>query len=227
MPKASLNRCNPSNLKEKKRIAKIASALIEFYDPHWFARINRRDPFRILISCILSQRTKDEVTAPATERLFTIADTPEKMLQLRESRIARVIFPVGFYKTKAKTIRGVCRSLIEKYDSKVPDDIDTLLTLKGVGRKTANLVVSLGYGKPGICVDTHVHRISNRLGIVKTKTPFQTEFELRKTLPQKYWIPFNNVLVRHGQEICKPISPICSSCAIKKNCPRVGVERHR
>jgi endonuclease-3 len=227
MPKTTSNRCNSFHFKDKKRIAKIASALIEHYDPQWFAKINKRDPFRILISCIISHRTKDEVTGPATDRLFSIADTPEKMLKIKESRIARVIFPAGFYNTKAKTIRNVCRSLIEKFDSKVPDDIDTLITLKGVGRKTANLVVSLGYGKPGICVDTHVHRISNRLGIVKTKTPVQTEFVLRRKLPRKYWIPFNNILVKHGQEICKPISPICSGCAIKRNCPRVGVGRYR
>lgn len=227
MPKKTLNRCNASRSKAKDRITKIASRLVKFYDPRWFAKINKRDPFRILISCILSHRTKDEVTAPATERLFSIADTPEKILTLKEGRIAQVIFPAGFYNTKAKTIRDVCRTLIERFHSKVPDDIDTLLTLKGVGRKTANLVVSLGYGRPGICVDTHVHRISNRLGIVKTKTPVQTEFELRKKLPQKYWIPFNNILVRHGQEICKPISPICSSCVIERYCSRAGVGKSR
>lgn len=227
MQKKTSKECNPVRLKEKYRIEKIASKLIKYHDSQWFTKINKSNPFRILISCILSHRTKDEVTASATDRLFSVADNPKKMLALKENRIAHLIFPVGFYNTKAKTIRNVCKILVEKYRSKVPDDIDALLTLKGVGRKTANLVVSLGYGKAGICVDTHVHRISNRLGIVKTKTPIQTEYELRKKLPQKYWIPFNNILVKHGQEICRPISPICSHCIIEKYCCKVMVERSR
>lgn len=202
---------------------KIVEALIVRYDPDWFSRKNKRDPYRILISCLLSLRTKDEVTIPATERLFSLAGTPGKMVRLPEKRIARTIYPVGFYNVKAKRIREISGEIIRRFDSRVPDDIETLLTLKGVGRKTANLVVSLGYGKPGICVDTHVHRISNRLGIVKTKTPHGTEFALREILPARYWIPFNNIFVRHGQEVCKPISPLCSACLIGKLCPRAGV----
>ncbi len=209
------------------RIQKIAQTLVKQYDPEWFAKNNKRDPYRILISCLLSLRTKDEVTFPATERLFSLADTPEEMIKLRERDIAKVIYPVGFYNIKAKRIIEISKTLIERFGSRVPDEIDTLLTLKGVGRKTANLVVSLGYGKPGLCVDTHVHRISNRLGIVRTKTPHQTEFALRRILPRRYWIPFNNVLVRHGQEVCRPISPICSHCIIKKSCRKVGVQRSR
>lgn len=186
-----------------------------------------RDPFRVLISCLLSLRTKDEVTAAASARLFRLADTPEQMLKLREGTIARVIYPVGFYRTKAKVIRGVCRTLLTRYNGKVPEELDELLTLKGVGRKTANLVVSVGFGKPGICVDTHVHRISNRWGYVKTKTPEQTEQALRQKLARRHWIPFNDLLVTFGQNICKPISPLCSRCPVERYCAKVGVTRHR
>ena len=186
-----------------------------------------RDPFRILISCLLSLRTKDEVTGEASARLFRLADTPTEMLRLQERTIARVIYPVGFYRTKAKVVRGVCRSLIERYAGRVPDEIDELLRLKGVGRKTANLVVSIGYGKPGICVDTHVHRISNRWGYVKTRTPEQTEHALRRKLPQQHWIVFNDLLVSFGQNICKPISPLCSRCPVEQYCAKVGVTKSR
>jgi endonuclease-3 len=186
-----------------------------------------RDPFRILISCLISLRTKDEVTAEASARLFRLARTPRAMLALPAARIARAIYPAGFYRTKAKTIRGLCRSLLERHGGKVPDDLETLLTLKGVGRKTANLVITIGFGKPGICVDTHVHRISNRLGIVATRNPEQTEFALRQVLPHRYWIPYNDLLVTFGQNVCKPISPLCSTCPVKTLCPRIGVEKHR
>lgn len=185
------------------------------------------DPFRILISCLLSLRTKDEVTAEASARLFRLADTPEKMLQLRERTIARVIYPVGFYRTKARVIRGVCRSLIAQYKGRVPDDIDELLKLKGVGRKTANLVVSIGYGKPAICVDTHVHRISNRWGYVRTRTPEETEQALRRKLPRQHWIVYNDLLVSFGQNICKPVSPLCSRCPVAGYCAKVGVTKSR
>jgi endonuclease-3 len=187
----------------------------------------RRDPFDVLISTILSLRTKDEVTRQAATRLLEKARNPEKMLTLPESEIADLIYPVGFYKTKARTIRQVCRDLIEKYDGKVPDDLDELLKLNGVGRKTANLVITLGYGKPGICVDTHVHRVSNRLGYVQTKNPEETEMALRKKLPKEYWIEYNDLLVTWGQNICRPISPFCSKCAIVGYCRQVGVTQHR
>jgi len=186
-----------------------------------------RDPFRILISTILSLRTKDEVTKIASERLFSLARTPEEMLRLEEEEIERAIYPVGFYRNKAKTIKEICKVLIERYNGRVPDDIDELLKLKGVGRKTANLVITLGYNKPGICVDTHVHRISNRLGYVKTKTPEETEFALRGKLPKEYWIEFNDLLVTLGQTICHPVSPRCSICSISGYCDRVGVKRSR
>ncbi|HEX3033608.1 MAG TPA: endonuclease III [Thermodesulfobacteriota bacterium] len=185
------------------------------------------DPFRVLISTILSLRTLDTTTAKVSKRLFELADTPRDMLNLSVSEIEKAIFPVGFYKTKARTIFYICRELVEKYNSKVPDDLDELLKLKGVGRKTANLVVTLGYGKPGICVDTHVHRISNRLGYIKTGTPYETEMALREKLPKKYWIEYNDLVVSFGQHLCRPISPKCSECPIERYCEKVGVEKSR
>jgi endonuclease-3 len=186
-----------------------------------------RDPFKVLISCILSLRTKDDVTAQASKRLFARAETPETMLNLTKEEIEALIYPVGFYHRKAEQILENSRVLIDQYNSRVPDEIDELLKLKGVGRKTANIVVTMGFNKLGVAVDTHVHRISNRLGLVATKTPEQTEFALRELLPKKYWIIFNNLLVMHGQNICTPISPKCSICPITGYCKRVGVERFR
>lgn len=186
-----------------------------------------RDPYKVLIGCILSLRTKDEVTAVASERLFKIASTPEKMKELKPQKIAELIYPVGFYNTKARNIIKVSEILLDKYNGKVPDDLDELLTLPNVGRKTANLVLTVGYRKPGICVDTHVHRISNRFGFVTTKNPVETEFALRKKLPQQYWIVYNDLLVSYGQNICKPVSPFCSKCKINKLCEKIGVEKSR
>ena len=182
-----------------------------------------QSPFHVLISCILSLRTQDATTAQASRRLFHLADTPEKMAKLSPKKIEKAIFPVGFYRTKAKTIRDICRVLIEKYSGKVPDEIDELLLLNGVGRKTANLVVTLGYRKPGICVDTHVHRISNRWGYIRTKNPKETEFTLREKLPKQYWLEYNDLLVTFGQHLCRPISPLCTKCSIARYCDRVGV----
>ena len=184
-------------------------------------------PFRVLISCILSLRTQDATTAKASHRLFAVADSPEAMVKLTPNKIAKLIYPVGFYKTKAKNIFEICRSMIDRYSGKVPDEIDELLEFKGVGRKTANLVVTLGYNKPGICVDTHVHRISNRWGYIKTATPEKTEAALRAKLPKKYWIEYNNLLVNFGQHLCRPISPICSQCPVKSYCRQIGVEVRR
>ncbi len=185
------------------------------------------DPFKILVSTIISARTKDEVTGPATERLFSIADSPEKMSGLSEERIEKAIFPAGFYHTKAKAIRKTAGELVDRFGSRVPDTIEALLTLPGVGRKTANLVVTLAHNKAGICVDTHVHRITNRWGYVKTKTPHETEEALRARLPRKHWIAINTILVMHGQNICKPISPLCSRCPVSRYCARIGVTRSR
>lgn len=187
----------------------------------------RHDPFLILISTVLSLRTKDDVTAAATERLFRLASTPEEMLERSEEEISKVIYPVGFYRNKARQIHAICRVLIERYSSRVPDSLEDLLDLQGVGRKTANLVLSLGYGKDAICVDTHVHRISNRLGLVGTKTPEQTEMALQNVLPRHYWSRYNTLLVSFGQRICRPLSPLCSQCPLAELCPRIGVTRHR
>jgi endonuclease III len=188
---------------------------------------DQRDPFVILISTLLSLRTKDEVTAVATEKLFGLAATPQEMLQLPLARIVEAIYPVGFYHVKANTIHRVCRDLIERFLSKVPDNIDDLLSIKGVGRKTANLVVALAYGMDAICVDIHVHRISNRLGYVNTKTPEKTEYALRANLPRRHWIIYNTIMVAFGRKTCKPVSPLCSRCPVFKYCDRVGVSRNR
>jgi endonuclease III len=180
-------------------------------------------PFKVLISCILSLRTQDSTTAQASRRLFALADAPETMVRLTAKKIEQAIFPVGFYRTKARTILEICRNLIESYSGRVPDEIDELIKFKGVGRKTANLVVTLGYNKPGICVDTHVHRISNRWGYIKTATPDKTEAALRQKLPKQYWIEYNDLLVSFGQQLCRPISPLCSQCPVAKYCSQIGV----
>ncbi len=185
------------------------------------------DPFRILIACLLSLRTKDRTTAEASRRLFSLADNPAAMLRLPQTRIERAIYPVGFYRTKARHIKHICRRLLTTYGGRVPDSIDELLTLPGVGRKTANLVVTVGYGKAGICVDIHVHRISNRWGYIKTNTPERSEEALRKKLPRKYWIRYNDLLVPFGQNLCLPVSPFCSQCRLARYCERVGVKRSR
>ena len=180
-------------------------------------------PFKVLISCILSLRTQDSTTAQASRRLFALADSPEAMVQLSPKKIEQAIYPVGFYRIKSKTILEICRNLNEKYGGRVPDEIDELIKFKGVGRKTANLVVTLGYNKPGICVDTHVHRISNRWGYIKTATPEKTEIALRQKLPKQYWIEYNDLLVSFGQQLCRPISPLCSQCPVAKYCGQIGV----
>lgn len=185
------------------------------------------NPFKILIATVLSSRTKDEVSGPAAERLILLADSPQKMIALGEDRIKKAIYPVGFYNTKARNIISLCRELIDKYGSRVPESIDELLKLPGVGRKTANLVVTLAFGGEGICVDVHVHRISNRLGYVHTKTPEQTEMALRAKLPRRYWHIFNTLLVGHGQKTCRPVSPFCNRCPVFRYCDRVGVTESR
>jgi endonuclease-3 len=187
----------------------------------------RQNPFHVLIACLLSLRTKDETTGPAAARLFALADTPAGIVSLTPRQIQRVIFPVGFYRTKSRVLRGVCRDLLQRFGGTVPNTIDQLLTLNGVGRKTANLVVTQAYNKPGICVDIHVHRISNRWGYVRTATPEKTEMALRARLPRRYWIGYNDLLVSFGQNICLPVSPKCSLCPVADLCPRIGVTRSR
>jgi len=184
-------------------------------------------PFEILMSTLLSLRTKDEVTLGATLRLFDHARTPRDLQALSKESIEKLIYPVGFYHTKADRLLAISRIILEQYDGNVPDDMDKLLALPGVGRKTANLVLAEGFGQPAVCVDTHVHRISNRIGFVETRTPEKTEFALREKLPRKYWIDYNEMLVALGQTICRPISPFCSRCPASGICPKIGVDRSR
>lgn len=187
----------------------------------------KKDPYRILISCILSLRTKDKTTLKASNRLFKVADNPCGMVKLTSRRLERLIYPAGFYRKKARVVLGVSRKIIKDFAGRVPGKLEDLLAFKGVGRKTANLVLGLGYNIPAICVDTHVHRISNRLGWVKTKTPEETEESLKGIIPEAEWINLNTVLVSFGQNICVPISPFCSSCFVYKFCKRAGVIRSR
>jgi endonuclease-3 len=210
-----------------REASRVLATLASRYEIDRFVKANGESPFRILIGCILSLRTKDETTYPATERLFARAKDPAAMLRLREPTIARLIYPVGFYRRKAAQIREICRILLDRHGGRVPDSIDALLDLPGVGRKTANLTVTLGFGKPGICVDTHVHRIANRFGWVSTEHPDDTEDALRHFLPRRWWIPVNETLVRHGQQTCHPVSPKCSLCPVERACPKDGVTRSR
>jgi len=189
--------------------------------------IKGASPFEVLITTLLSLRTKDEVTSETAHRLLTVANTPDQIMKLSETEIKTLIYPAGFYPTKARRIKQISRIIIDTYKGNVPDDLNELLKLPGVGRKTANLVLIEGFKKRAICVDTHVHRISNRIGLVTTKTPDQTEFALRKTLPKKYWIQYNEILVAFGQTLCRPISPICSQCPVEHMCPRIDVLKSR
>lgn len=196
-----------------------------------------KDPFRILIATILSLRTKDEMTLKASQRLFARADTPADILAIPLEELEKIIYSVGFYRQKARTIHEICNRLIEEYAGKVPDTLGELLSFKGVGRKTANLVITKGFNKPGICVDVHVARITQRIGIVATKgekdnkpvfhDADRVEMILRKILPKRWWIPINDILVRWGQNICTPISPKCSQCVINDICLKIGVQKHR
>jgi endonuclease-3 len=184
-------------------------------------------PFTVLISCILSLRTQDKTTNAASQRLFAIASTPEAILAVPAKIIEKAIYPVSFYRVKTKSIHAISEQLLARFGGEVPSNLEELLGLPGVGRKTANIVVTLGFRKPGIAVDTHVHRISNRLGYVRTKSPDDTEMALRKKLPPRYWVTFNDLLVTYGQNLCKPISPFCSRCRIARYCKRVGVTLSR
>lgn len=187
----------------------------------------RHDPYETLISCLLSLRTKDETTAAASARLFALARSPRAMLRVPRRTIERVIYPVGFYRTKARTILELSRALVERHRGAVPDTLESLLELNGVGRKTANLVLTLAFRKYGICVDTHVHRISNRWGYVRTRNPHETEMALRERLPRRNWRTYNDLLVAFGQNLCHPTSPWCSRCPLDDICGRVGVTRSR
>lgn len=208
-------------------IAALRATMPQFPQPLIDGMRGERSPFRVLIATILSLRTKDTLTAVVAPRLFAAADTPAAMLALGEERISELIYPVGFYRTKARAICDTCRVLIEQYGGGVPHELDQLLALPGVGRKTANLVLTAGHGLPGICVDTHVHRICNRWGYLETRTPDATELVLREILPPEYWMEINMLLVTLGQNICHPTSPRCSACPVAGLCARVGVSRSR
>lgn len=184
-----------------------------------------KDPYLVLIACILSLRTNDRTTYPATLRMLELAKTPQDMMNVKEDELAKAIYPVGFYKNKAGQIIELSKLIVEKNDGKVPDSIDELCKFRGVGRKTANLVMTLGFGEPAICVDVHVHRIFNRLGYIKTKNPEETEFVLREKLPVKYWIPINTLMVTHGQNVCKPINPKCNVCPIAEFCDKIILKK--
>jgi len=190
-------------------------------------RISLTDPFRILISTVISARTKDRVTVDAAKRLFEVVKTPQDLIKLGEEQVAKLIYPAGFYHTKAKNLINIALELVNRFSGKVPDNLHDLLSLKGVGRKTANLVLGLGFNKDAICVDTHVHRIVNRWGFVSTKTPRETELKLMQKLPRKHWKEINEILVAFGQHVCVPISPYCSKCPITMLCPKIGVKKTR
>ncbi len=179
------------------------------------------NPYLVLIGCILSLRTNDRTTYPATLRMLELAKTPQEMMKIKTEDLAKAIYPVGFYENKAKQIIELSRQIVEELGGEVPDKIEDLCKFKGVGRKTANLVLARGFNKPAICVDVHVHRIFNRLGYVKTKNPEETEFALREKLPKKYWIDINTLIVTHGQNVCKPINPKCSECPIEEYCAKI------
>ncbi|OGF44272.1 MAG: endonuclease III [Candidatus Firestonebacteria bacterium RIFOXYA2_FULL_40_8] len=186
-----------------------------------------KDPFKILISTMISLRTKDDVTTESSKRLFLLSGTPAGMLKLTDKAIEKAIYPAGFYRVKAKAIKTTAKMLLDKFGGKVPNTLDELLTLSGVGRKTANLVLTLGFNKYGICVDTHVHRITNRWGYVETKNPEETEFALRDKLPKKHWKIINDLLVTYGQNLCHPVSPRCSICKLEGFCGKIEVNKSR
>jgi endonuclease III len=192
-----------------------------------FVQVQTKDPFKVLVTTILSARTKDDTTADAALRLFEEVQTPTDLRRLSVERIERLIFPVGFYHTKARHLKALPDALDARFGGRVPDTLEDLCELPGVGRKTANLVLGQAFGKAAICVDVHVHRISNRLGLVRTETPYETEMALSDVLPARYWRLWNSFLVSHGQTICSPISPRCSVCPIHAYCDRVGVARAR
>ncbi len=209
-------------------IGKIKKSIKNFEKPV-LEKFNKKinDPYWTLISCLLSLRTKDAITEEVTEKLYKIARTQQQILKLPLKKLKKIIYKTGFYNNKARVIKKVTEKILYDFKGKVPDTLEKLLLLPGVGRKTANLVLTEGFNKMGICVDTHVHKIFNRLGYVKTKTPDETEIILRQKLPKKYWKKINNYLVIFGQNICLSVSPFCSKCPINNECPKIGVKKNR
>jgi len=218
-------------MKSQKNISQIIKILSKKYNSTEKTTLNRMrkkpNAFKILISCLLSLRAKDETTNKISKELFKISDTPQKITKLPIKKLEKIIFSTGHYKKKARTLQHVSNELIKKFNSKVPKTREELMSIKGIGPKTANIVLAFAYNKPVIPVDTHVHRISNRLGFVKTKTAEKTEPELYKVIPKKHWLDYNAILVQFGRDLCQPISPWCSKCPINKHCPRIGVKTKR
>jgi endonuclease III len=208
-------------------LAKVKKAIRGFRTPSVTVISQKNDPFAVLVSCIISLRTRDEVTEPASARLFKLAKNPQELINLSNAKIEKAIYPAAFFRNKTQSLKELCKDLVDNYAGQVPDKLEDLLKLKGVGRKTANLTLTLGHNKLGICVDIHVHRISNRWGYVKTKTPDATEMVLRDILPKRYWKSYNDLLVTFGQNICKPVSPFCGSCFLADACPKTGVTTRR
>jgi endonuclease-3 len=190
-------------------------------------RKEKQDPFKILISCLLSLRTKDSTTESISESLFKIADTPEKIIKLPLKKLEKIIFSSGHYHKKALTLKHVSKEILERFNNKVPDKKDELMSIKGIGPKTANIVLNFAFNQPVLPIDTHCHRLPNRLGWVQTKTPEKTELALEKILPKQYWFEFNGIFVLFGKTICQPISPWCSKCPINNYCPKINVEKSR
>jgi len=207
-------------------LMQLQTALVGLPQP-LIDQMHAAGPFKVLIATLLSLRTRDDTTAVAAPRLFAVADTPQAMVNLSSDEVAQLIYPVGFYRTKARDILAICQQLLTQHAGQVPADMNQLLALPGVGRKTANLVLAIGFGIPAICVDIHVHRICNRWGYVDTTTPEETEQVLRQALPSAFWIPINGLLVTLGQQICHPTSPRCSQCPLRTVCAQRGVTRHR
>lgn len=219
---------DPGTQARVRVLTKIGRAIESMEEPavEKISEATQEDPFQVLIATLLSAQTKDAVTAGASERLFRVADTPQAMVKLTVARIERLIYPVSFYRNKARHVKECCRQILDNFGGVVPDTMEGLLTLAGVGRKTANLVLILSHAsKSNICVDTHVHRISNRLGWVKTRTPEETEHALYKVIPKKWWPDVNLYLVTWGQNVCKPVYPRCRVCVVSPECPRIGVTK--
>jgi endonuclease-3 len=214
-----------------KNINLVMKELVKHFDFKEKTTLNRMrkkpDAFKILISCLLSLRARDEATESVSEKLYAVADTPEKIAKLPMAKLEKLIFSSGHYRKKARVLKSVSKDLIKRFDSKVPDVKEDLMSIRGVGPKTANIVLAFAFGQEVLPIDIHYHRIPNRLGWIDTKTPEETEKELEKILPRKYWASFNGVFVLFGREVCQPVSPWCSKCPVRKQCRRVGISRSR
>jgi len=215
----------------QKQIEQVIKILSKEFPPQGKTTLNKMrtkpNAFKILISCLLSLRARDENTEKVSQQLFAVADTPEQIAKMPTLKLEKLIFSSGHYHKKAQVLKHVSQELINKFDSKVPSTREELMSIKGIGPKTSNIVLAFAFGQPCIPVDTHVHRIPNRLGWVQTKTPEKTEQELTKIIPKKYWADFNAIFVAFGREICQPVSPLCSTCPINKYCEKVGVVKSR